>query len=53
MIYLHQYFSALYWCVCVSLANLVLQKLVHTAVVPDVPQEHLSCLDANFICINT
>lgn len=51
---LYFYSTCLYWgCVAVCIPDLVLQKLVHAAVVPDVPQEHLSCLDANFICINT
>lgn len=35
----------------VGVSHLVLQELVHTAIVSNVPQQHLSSFNPNFICI--
>lgn len=34
-----------------GVSHLVLQELVHTAIVSNVPQQHLSSFNPNFICI--
>lgn len=36
-----------------GVSHLVLQELVHTAVVSDVSQQHLSSFNTDFICIHT